>query len=297
MEVVDDGHRFRLAYFRKHWDTHMHNGDTFALDVVRERYRPHGTKNIGDNGGGSRNKFKNVRPARETAATRTTFTKDVAKDVNCTEATRVRYLAWIAERGTIGAGSLQPYLSAINTFLGHIGRNEAQDTGPAIIDMKRTIQIRQLKTSEELRRAHPPCDGITDNLDDLATLPTTTNNYGMVLCDGAAVCSTFMFSSHGGSNVSCRLRDMAVDAHNITLCVNREKAGHRKRRDGFKPLLQIPPTAVPTWTSLLRQFVIYGDAAFRASPFAKQPDRFWALLGDGGMPLSSADSSSGPSAA
>lgn len=27
-----------ISYFRRHWDTQMHNGDTFALDVVRESY-------------------------------------------------------------------------------------------------------------------------------------------------------------------------------------------------------------------------------------------------------------------
>eukprot|EP00873_Tetraselmis_striata_P034106 jgi/Tetstr1/454370/TSEL_041277.t1 len=37
IEAVDDGHRFRLAQLRKqHWDTH--NGETFALDFVREGY-------------------------------------------------------------------------------------------------------------------------------------------------------------------------------------------------------------------------------------------------------------------
>eukprot|EP00873_Tetraselmis_striata_P034307 jgi/Tetstr1/454571/TSEL_041466.t1 len=47
MEAVDDGHLFRLAYLRKLRDTQMHNGDTFALDVVRERYLRPCTKNMG----------------------------------------------------------------------------------------------------------------------------------------------------------------------------------------------------------------------------------------------------------
>eukprot|EP00873_Tetraselmis_striata_P038710 jgi/Tetstr1/458974/TSEL_004445.t1 len=39
VEAIDDGHRFRLAYPRKHCDTQMHNGDTVALlDVIRKRY-------------------------------------------------------------------------------------------------------------------------------------------------------------------------------------------------------------------------------------------------------------------
>eukprot|EP00873_Tetraselmis_striata_P004589 jgi/Tetstr1/424853/TSEL_015356.t1 len=48
MEAVGDGHRFRLAYLRMQWDTQMHNGDTFALDVVqRERYLRLGIENLG----------------------------------------------------------------------------------------------------------------------------------------------------------------------------------------------------------------------------------------------------------
>eukprot|EP00873_Tetraselmis_striata_P034676 jgi/Tetstr1/454940/TSEL_041801.t1 len=112
----------------------------------------------------------------------------------------------------------------------------------------------------------------------------TTPGYGTILREGAAVCSTFMLYSRGESIVSCRLRDMAVDTHNITLFVNREKGGHRKRRDGFKPLLLIPATAVPAWTTLLRRSIAYRDVAFRAASSAKQPDRFWALPGDRATP-------------
>eukprot|EP00873_Tetraselmis_striata_P000723 jgi/Tetstr1/420987/TSEL_012047.t1 len=63
------------------------------------------------------------------------------------EPTCARYLTWIAERGTIGAGFLQPCVSAINT-----GREDAPATGRAFIDMKRALQIRQLKTIEELQQ-------------------------------------------------------------------------------------------------------------------------------------------------
>eukprot|EP00873_Tetraselmis_striata_P001734 jgi/Tetstr1/421998/TSEL_001242.t1 len=86
------------------------------------------------------------------------------------------------------------------------------NTGPAIGDINRALQIRQLKTSEELRRAPLPYDVITDILDDLATLPMTTPGYGTIL--------------------------------------------HK---------------------ALLRRFIAYHDAAFRAAPAAKQPERLWAL--------------------
>eukprot|EP00873_Tetraselmis_striata_P018966 jgi/Tetstr1/439230/TSEL_027672.t1 len=81
--------------------------------------------------------------------------EEVQATLDCTESTCFRYFAWIAERGTIGAGSLQLCLSAINTFLRHTGRDDAAVTGPAIID-DMTLQSRRLKTNEELRRAPLP---------------------------------------------------------------------------------------------------------------------------------------------
>eukprot|EP00873_Tetraselmis_striata_P016104 jgi/Tetstr1/436368/TSEL_025201.t1 len=123
----------------------------------------------------------------------------------------------------------RPHLSAIKIFLRHTGREDAPGTGQAIINMKRALQNRHLKTNEELGRDPRACDVITDILDDLATLLTTTTDYGNILRDSAMVCSTFIFySSRGESCVSRRLQDMAVDAHNITLFVNRGKGGHRK---------------------------------------------------------------------
>eukprot|EP00873_Tetraselmis_striata_P033148 jgi/Tetstr1/453412/TSEL_040394.t1 len=152
--------------------------------------------------------------------------------------------------------------------------------------MKRALQVRQLKTSEELRRAPLLCGVITEILDHLATLPMTTPGYGTILREGAAVCSTCMFHSRGEPIVSSRLRDMAVDTHNITMFVNRERGGatsqasrhvqaptpnpcHRRARlDSPSPPLHR----------------LYRDAGFRAAPSAKQPDRFWALPADKATP-------------
>eukprot|EP00873_Tetraselmis_striata_P027511 jgi/Tetstr1/447775/TSEL_035105.t1 len=118
----------------------MHNGDTFALDVVRELFLRHGTENPGSPEIAElHDSFKNARPARETTALRTTFAKDVTKDY-------------------------------------------------AIIDMKRALQIRHLKTIEELRRAPLPCDVNTDILDNIAALPTTTTDYKNIFRDGTAIC-------------------------------------------------------------------------------------------------------------
>eukprot|EP00873_Tetraselmis_striata_P039105 jgi/Tetstr1/459369/TSEL_004749.t1 len=104
--------------------------------------------------------------------------------------------------------------------------------------MKRALQLRHLTIGKELSpRAPLPCNVITNLLDDLAALLTSITDYGDILRDGVAVCSTFMVSSCGESSGYCRIHEMAVDAHIVTPFVNREKAGHRKHREGFQPLL------------------------------------------------------------
>eukprot|EP00873_Tetraselmis_striata_P044332 jgi/Tetstr1/464596/TSEL_009352.t1 len=229
-----------------------------------------------DGGGGSRENFKTTRPplirrappsdpaaaygafrrVRRTTKTTTYFIiADAAAKAPWSEimrgsietlhgtygwgakATYVCYPAWIAERCTIDAGSLLPFLSAMIAFLRHTGRDDAPDTRrPAISDMKRALQIRQLKTSEELRRAPLPCDVITNILDNLANLiPMTTHGNRTILREGAVVCSTFMFYSRGESIVSYRLRDMAVDPHSITLYVSREKGDIASVETGSSP--------------------------------------------------------------
>eukprot|EP00873_Tetraselmis_striata_P040524 jgi/Tetstr1/460788/TSEL_005972.t1 len=208
MEAIDDGHRYRLAHLRKHWDTHMHHDDIFALDVVQERYLRPRTENQGPpefpellelykdrvyhanitNAANSPPASASAAPSCETTATGTAAAaakiskrrvwggmrvldlpttsltastynyegkirrfaefcideEGIFPPIDCTESTCVRYLAWIAKRGSIGAGSRQPYLSVSNTFLRHTGWDDAPATGPAIGDMKSALQIRQL---------------------------------------------------------------------------------------------------------------------------------------------------------
>eukprot|EP00873_Tetraselmis_striata_P028818 jgi/Tetstr1/449082/TSEL_036295.t1 len=155
----------------------MHNGDTFALNVVRYRYFRPVIENLGSPefsellelyqdrvndasiasaakttarqrfGGALRRNDRDWDGGKIRLFAEFCIDEEGIPPLDCTEATCVRYLARIAERGTIGDASLQPYLSAINTFLRHTGPDDAPATGPAIGDMKRALQIRQLKTS------------------------------------------------------------------------------------------------------------------------------------------------------
>eukprot|EP00873_Tetraselmis_striata_P014330 jgi/Tetstr1/434594/TSEL_023685.t1 len=296
MEAVDDGDMFRLAYLRKHMDKQMHNGGTFGpLDVPEHKFAT------------ARKLCHDEVPATvadsSTAvevgeAIPTYFITDAEAKAYWSEVMRGSIEALLYGTGdwrakvldllttSLTAGTYDEFFISEenNPPMGCAGEVDSPATGPTIIDMEHALQIRQLNTIAELRRAPLPCDVITAIL-DLAALPTSTTYYGNILRDGTAVCLAFMFYSHGESSVSCRLHDMAIDDHNITPFVNHEKAGHRKRRDGFKPLLQIPAaTAVPARTTLMRRFVVYRDAAFGASPSANQPDRLCALPGDGATP-------------
>eukprot|EP00873_Tetraselmis_striata_P004764 jgi/Tetstr1/425028/TSEL_015496.t1 len=98
--------------------------------------------------------------------------------LEATTATVVRYVAWIGERGHIAAKSLQLYLFAINTFF------ELHNLDPIAKDSLHPTSARQY------------------HHDFRALLASVVN---------------FMFFARGLTGVSCRARDLHVDAYNITL--------------------------------------------------------------------------------
>eukprot|EP00873_Tetraselmis_striata_P007302 jgi/Tetstr1/427566/TSEL_017692.t1 len=108
-------------------------------------------------------------------------------------ATVVRYVAWIGERGHIAAKSLQPYLSAINTFF------ELHNLVPIAKDSLHLTSARQ------------------SHLDYRALLASVVN---------------FLFFAMGLTGVSCRVQDVHVDTYNITLQIYREKGRAGRLRKG-----------------------------------------------------------------
>eukprot|EP00873_Tetraselmis_striata_P008867 jgi/Tetstr1/429131/TSEL_019093.t1 len=61
----------------------------------------------------------------------------------------VRYVAWVDERGHIGAKSLQPYLSAINTFF------ELHNLDPIVVSLHLTASRRWLTLRQRRLKAFP----------------------------------------------------------------------------------------------------------------------------------------------
>eukprot|EP00873_Tetraselmis_striata_P024345 jgi/Tetstr1/444609/TSEL_032458.t1 len=136
--------------------------------------------------------------------------------LEATTATVVRYVAWIGERGHIAAKSLQPYLSAINTFF------ELHNLVPIAKDSLHLTSARQ------------------SHLDYRALLASVVN---------------FLFFARGLTGVSCRVQDVHVDTYNITLQIYREKGRAGRRGPDDLRVLLLPVSEHPRVARLLRYFI------------------------------------------
>eukprot|EP00873_Tetraselmis_striata_P034860 jgi/Tetstr1/455124/TSEL_041976.t1 len=147
--------------------------------------------------------------------------------LEATTANVVRYVAWIGERGHIGAKSLQPYLSAINTFFELHNFDPIAKDSLHLTSARRGLMLRQRRLEEY-------------QYDFRALMASVVN---------------FMFFARGLTGVSCRVRDVHVDDYNITLQVYCEKgSAGRRGRDDMRVLL-LPVTEHPRIARLLRHFI------------------------------------------
>eukprot|EP00873_Tetraselmis_striata_P038356 jgi/Tetstr1/458620/TSEL_045023.t1 len=136
--------------------------------------------------------------------------------LEATTATVVRYVAWIGERGHIAAKSLQPYLSAINTFF------ELHNLVPIAKDSLHLTSARQ------------------SHLDYRALLASVVN---------------ILFVARGLTGVSCRVQDVHVDTYNITLQIYREKGRAGRRGPDDLRVLLLPVSEHPRVARLLHHFI------------------------------------------
>eukprot|EP00873_Tetraselmis_striata_P016657 jgi/Tetstr1/436921/TSEL_025694.t1 len=145
--------------------------------------------------------------------------------LEATTATVVRYVAWIGERGHIAAKSLQPYMSAINTFF------ELHDLVPIAKDSlhltsaRRGLMLRQRRLDAAPLRVPLPAD-VAYRFVAKAELIVSAPYPEYHLDFRALLVSVvnFMFFARGLTGVSCRVRDVHVDTYNITLQVLRQGA-------------------------------------------------------------------------
>eukprot|EP00873_Tetraselmis_striata_P014922 jgi/Tetstr1/435186/TSEL_002642.t1 len=153
--------------------------------------------------------------------------------LEATTATVVRYVAWIGERGHVAAKSLQPYLSAINTFF------ELHNLVPIAKDSLHLTSARPYRfVSKAELIVSPPYP--QSHLDYRALLASVVN---------------FLFFARGLTGVSCRVQDVHVDTYNITLQIYREKGRAGRRGPDDLRVLLLPVSEHPRVARLLRYFI------------------------------------------
>eukprot|EP00873_Tetraselmis_striata_P002821 jgi/Tetstr1/423085/TSEL_013856.t1 len=159
--------------------------------------------------------------------------------LEATTATVVRYVAWIGERGHIGAKSLQPYLSAINTFFELHNLDPIAKDSLHLTSARRGLMLRQRRLETTPLRVPLRADvayRFVTKAELIVSAPTPEYQHNFRALVASVV--NFMFFARGLIGVSCRVRDVHVDDYNITLQVYREKGRvGRRGRDDLRVLL------------------------------------------------------------
>eukprot|EP00873_Tetraselmis_striata_P045788 jgi/Tetstr1/466052/TSEL_010639.t1 len=173
-----------------------------------------------------------------------------------TTATVVRYVAWIGERGHIAAKSLQPYLSAINTFFELHNLVPIAKDSLHLTSARRGLMLRQRRLDAAPLRVPLPAD-VAYRFVTKAELIVSAPYPEYYLDFRALLASVvnFMFFARGLTGVSCRVRDVHVDTYNITLQVYREKGRAGRRGPDDLRVLLLPVSEHPRVARLLHHFI------------------------------------------
>eukprot|EP00873_Tetraselmis_striata_P026641 jgi/Tetstr1/446905/TSEL_034363.t1 len=200
--------------------------------------------------------------------------------LEATTATVVRYVAWIGERGHIAAKSLQPYLSAINTFFELHNLDRIAKDSLHLTSARRGLMLRQRRLDAAPLRVPLPADVayrfVTKaELIVSAPYPEYHHNFRALL----ASVVNFMFFARGLTGVSCRVRDVHVDDYNITLQVYREKGRAGRRGPDDLRVLFLPVSEHPRVARLLHHFLDHVQSVSLVA-VGLAMSNFWAVSSD-----------------
>eukprot|EP00873_Tetraselmis_striata_P021571 jgi/Tetstr1/441835/TSEL_030051.t1 len=176
--------------------------------------------------------------------------------LEATTATVVRYVAWIGERGHIGAKSLQPYLYAINTFFELHNLDSIAKDSLHLTSARRGLILRQRRLEAAPLRVPPPADvayRFVTKAELIVSAPTPKYQHDFRALVASVV--NFMFFARGLTGVSCRVRDVHVDDYNITLQVYHEKGRASRRAPDDLRVLLLLMSEHPRVARLLHHFI------------------------------------------
>lgn len=188
--------------------------------------------------------------------------------------TVVRYIAYLGQQGTVAAGSLQPYLSAINRWRQDLGA-PAVAMGPLVTAARKGLARLQQDTEPQPVRVALPASVACRllllaefRLSALQAAPST-ERLGS-LREVLAALTSYLFFGRGAAQARLLSADLAVDDVNITF-LHRSTKGRQGRPQQALPLVSVPSDQHPRMAALLRSYISFHSVLVR-SPF------LWAVL-------------------
>eukprot|EP00873_Tetraselmis_striata_P018728 jgi/Tetstr1/438992/TSEL_027484.t1 len=276
-EAIDKAFRFRLAFLRRLNEIKRVHGDQGVLDRLQLQVAGVGEDVVVDVDAAAKDAFGSDELGQRTldllssslsAQTLKSYTGRLSQfaefchdsenisPLEATTAAVVRYVAWIGERGHIAAKSLQPYLSAINTFFELHNLVPIAKDSLHLTSARRGLMLRQRRLDAAPLRVPLPADVAyrfvsKAELIVSAPYPESHLDYRALL----ASVVNFLFFARGLTGVSCRAQDVHVDTYNITLQVYREKGRAGRRGPDDLRVLLLPVSEHPRVARLLRYFI------------------------------------------
>eukprot|EP00873_Tetraselmis_striata_P036434 jgi/Tetstr1/456698/TSEL_043399.t1 len=276
-EAIDKAFRFRLAFLRRLNEIKRVHGDQGVLDRLQLQVAGVGEDVAADVDAAAKDAFGSDELGQRTldllssslsAQTLKSYAGRLSQfaefchdsenisPLEATTATVVRYVAWIGERGHIAAKSLQPYLSAINTFFELHNLVPIAKDSLHLTSARRGLMLRQRRLDAAPLRVPLPADVAyrfvsKAELIVSAPYPESHLDYRALL----ASVVNFLFFARGLTGVSCRVQDVHVDTYNITLQIYREKGRAGRRGPDDLRVLLLPVSEHPRVARLLRYFI------------------------------------------
>eukprot|EP00873_Tetraselmis_striata_P017553 jgi/Tetstr1/437817/TSEL_026457.t1 len=254
-EAIDRAFRFRLAFLRRLNEIKRVQGDQGVLDDA------FGSDELDQRTLDLLSGSLSAQTLKSYAGRMSQFAEfchdsENISPLEATTATVVRYVAWIGERGHIAAKSLQPYLSAINTFFELHNLDPIAKDNLHLTSARRGLMLRKRRLDAAPLRVPLPA-GVAYRFVTKAELivsapyPEYHHDFRALLASVVNV----MFFAGGLTGVSCRVQDVHVDAYNITLQVYREKGRAGRRGPDDLRVLLLLVSEHPRVARLLHHFL------------------------------------------
>jgi hypothetical protein len=195
----------------------------------------------------------------------------------------VRYTAWLALLGTVAAGSLQPYFSAVNKFFRDHQRQPIA-VGELLADARRGLEMLQHRLIPATSRLPLPAPVALDILLAADTLRRTRPWTPAALpqlqrfraC--LAICVNYTFFCRAETGARCQTGDLIVDIPSQQICLFvRKSKGDRHRDASAKQVIAIHVASNPVLADMLDYYTEH-RTAFRKKFYNQPPPlAFWSL--------------------